>query len=274
MIKIDLHVHSTFSDGTYTPDEIASLAHRRGVAIVALTDHDTIDGVQNFFAACAKTSVKPIAGIELSADAPYTTHILGYRIKDLHTMKQAMDHIVSKRDERNLKIIEKLNALGMDITIEDVRAEAGEKIVARPHFAAAMLKKGFIKTSREAFDRYLAKGCPAYAARELYDPRRCIELIIECGGLPALAHPSQTRLVGIDLDDLISELKSFGLWGLECYSSHNTGEQTFVYLSAAAKHSLFATAGSDFHGINRPSVSLGVAIPEDMLPWARLGVCL
>jgi predicted metal-dependent phosphoesterase TrpH len=274
MIRVDMHVHSTASDGTYTPAEIARLAHRNRIAVLALTDHDTVDGITGFIAACKRYAIRWIAGIELSAAAPVTTHILGYRMRDLGTVRRAMEWIVEKRNERNRAMCEKLRGMGVEINLDEIEREAGGHVIARPHFAGVLLKKGFVSNYREAFDRYLARGASAYVPREAYSPEACIALIREAGGLAVLAHPSQTGLSASALDDLLNELKGYGLWGLECISSHCTGEEAFSYMRVAERHSLFATGGSDFHGARRPGVALGIQVSEDFLPWARLDVTL
>lgn len=274
MLSIDLHIHSTASDGTFAPAELARLARRRGVAAAAITDHDTVDGAEEFVRECARVGVRPIAGIELSASAPVTTHILGYRLRDLKMMKDAMDDIVRKRDERNEKMVKKLIELGLGITYQEVLDEAGGRVVARPHMASVLVKRGICANIREAFNKYLGNTGLAYVKRETLGPRDCIDLIRSAGGVAALAHPSQTGMEGAELDDMISGLKGYGLWGLECLSSHCSFDQALVYMKTAERHGLAVTAGSDFHGRNRPSVTLGVRVREDILPWARLGIAL
>ena len=274
MIRVDMHVHSTASDGTCTPAEIVRVARRDCIAVLALTDHDTVDGIPGFITACKRHAIRWITGIELSAIAPVTTHILGYRLRDLDMVKRAMSWVVEKRNQRNRLMCEKLRAAGVDIDLDEIEREAGGHVIARPHFAGVLLKKGYVAGYREAFDRYLARGAVAYVPREAYSPEACISLIREAGGLAALAHPSQTGLSGSALDDLLDELKGYGLWGLECISSHCTSEQAFDYMRIADRHALCPTGGSDFHGARRPGVALGVQVSEDFLPWARLGVTL
>lgn len=273
MIRIDLHAHSTCSDGTYSPTELARLAKRSGVSVMALTDHDTVAGVVEFARACGDLGVRAVSGIEISANAPVTTHILGYRMRDLGVVDREMRRIVSQRDERNVKMCAKLREQGVEVDIEEVRAEAGGRVVGRPHFAAVMIRKGYVRDAREAFDRYISSKGTAYVPRESLPPRGCIELIAEAGGVSVLAHPSQTHLDGPALDEMLSELKSFGLWGLECISSHCTAAEALGFLETAARHGLHTTAGSDFHGRAR-AVSLGVQVTESFLPWGRLGVSL
>lgn len=267
-----MHVHSTCSDGTCTPAEIARIAHRSRIAVLALTDHDTVDGVRDFMRACEAYAVRPISGIELSAVAPVTTHILGYRFGCLEKIEQAMGWILDRRNRRNELICEKLRGLGLDVKLEDIEKEAGGRVIARPHFAGVLVKKGYVADYQEAFDRYLAKGAAAYVPREAFSPEQCIALIRKAGGLSVLAHPSQTGLDYDSLGDMLDDLKKFGLWGLECISSHCSSEQAYNYMKLAEKHNLYPTAGSDFHGSRRPGVTMGVQVSEDFLPWARLGV--
>ncbi len=274
MLRIDLHVHSTFSDGSCTVEELVRLAARRNVALLALTDHDTIEGLLDFFKACDKHSVRPLAGIELSAKSERTIHILGYRMTDLTPLEEALTSVLWYRNERNLAMCEKLRELGLDVTIGDVEREARGQVVARPHFACALVRKGFVRDKASAFAKYLGEGAPAYVERGGYSPARCIRIIREAGGLPVLAHPSLVGLEGGAFDSLLAELKEAGLWGLECISSHCSSKSAFEYLSIAARHGLFPTAGSDFHGEARPGVDLGVQVSEGFLPWARLGVTL
>lgn len=274
MIRIDLHVHSTFSDGACTVEELVRLAARRNVVLLSLTDHDSVEGLPGFFAACAKYSVRPLAGIELSAKSAGTIHILGYRMTKMTPLIKALEPIIVYRNERNLEICAKLRSLGLEITIEDIRREAGGQVIARPHFACALIRKGYARDMASAFTQFLGEGAPAYVEREGYSPAECIQILKEAGGLSVLAHPSLTGLEGEAFDALLRELKEAGLWGLECISPHSPGEKTFELLTVAGKHGLFPTAGSDFHGGLRPDADLGVQVSESFLPWARLGITL
>jgi predicted metal-dependent phosphoesterase TrpH len=274
MIRIDLHVHSTYSDGTCTPAEIACEARSRGIAALALTDHDTIDGLDEFTRECAKFQIRSVRGVELSACAPITIHILGYRLNRMEVLEEALSWVLDRRNARNREICEKLRELGIDVTIESIESEARGRVISRPHFAAWLVKNGCVPDVRTAFDRYLARGGTAYVRREGFPPDECVKIIRESGGLPVLAHPSLTGLEGEAFDDLIADLKNSGLWGMECMSSHCSPEQTYEYIAAADRHGLFTTAGSDFHGKNRPGVTLGVQVSEDFIPWARIGVTM
>ncbi|GHV50653.1 phosphatase [Synergistales bacterium] len=274
MIKIDLHLHSIHSDGTCTVDEIVDGAASRGVSVLALTDHDTTEGIDAFARACERRSIRHISGIELSSKWAYTAHILGYRFLRIDPLKEALNTVIEQRNDRNRIICEKLRELGIDIKIEEAEKEAGGQVIGRPHIASVLLKKGVVPDMPSAFSKYLAKGAPAYVARGGYSPFECVRIIKEAGGLPVLAHPSLTKLGADELEEFLEELKAHGLWGLECISSHCSSEEALTYLGIAAKHSLFPTAGSDFHGKRRESVKMGVQVSETFLPWARLGVSL
>jgi predicted metal-dependent phosphoesterase TrpH len=269
-----MHLHSSFSDGTDTPDEIAARAAAKRITVMSLTDHDNIDGTETFRRACEKRSIRAISGVELSSKCPFTAHILGYRFKKPEALTGALEWVVERRNERNRLICERLAQQGIGIGLPELAGEARGRVVGRPHFASLLVKKGYAVDSRDAFVKYLAKGASAYVPREAYSPADCVRIIREAGGLPVLAHPSLTGLDALGLGDFLKDLKSAGLWGLECVSSHCSSEQAFSYLRMAEKHSLFPTAGSDFHGRNRPGVSLGVQVSETFLPWARLGIVL
>lgn len=224
--------------------------------------------------ACRKSGIAGICGIELSAkvEHPMTVHILGYRLRRLEAVRGAMDWIVDRRNARNRKMCARLRELGMEIDVADVESEAGGRVVARPHFAAVMIRRGYVSDRTAAFSKYLAKGGLAYEPRESYSPDECISIIRDAGGLSVLAHPDTTHLEGEEMDGLLAGLKGSGLWGMECISSHFSAEKSLEYLTTASRHGLYATAGSDFHGGNRPHVTMGVQVREDFLPWARLGV--
>jgi predicted metal-dependent phosphoesterase TrpH len=268
-------MHSTFSDGTYTPKELVLLGKRQKTRVMSLTDHDTVSGVPRFLRECTRQGLRGIAGVELSAQAPYTLHILGYAFdptsdnlaKKLETLRQA-------REERNVHILEKLEDLNMPLTLEEVLREAGDEVIGRPHFAKAMVRRGYVRSTDEAFARYLERGKPAYASRDRLSPEECLRLIREARGVPVLAHPIQTKLDDQELEILLKKLKDQGLWGLESLYAMHTPEQQLHYLRMGDRVGLYPTGGSDFHGNNRTGRSLGVSFEEASLPWARLGVDL
>lgn len=270
-----MHMHSRHSDGTSSVGELVALARQKRVAVISLTDHDTVEGVAPFLAVCNQSGIRGISGVELSAKSPYTLHLLGYRFDPSDdALLRALEGIRRDRDARNARMCEKLAELGIGITLEEVQAEAVGGVTARPHFARVLVRKGIVSDTRAAFDRYLAGGRPAYVPRETLTAAECIALIREAGGLAVLAHPYLTGLDEDGLADLLRELIGHGLWGMECLCSHHDAGQTYRLLELADKMSLYPTAGSDYHGQNRQGAELGVAVSEGYLPWARLGVHL
>ena len=270
MLKIDLHLHSSFSDGVFSPRELVERLKTRRVVVASLTDHDTTDGVSGFLALCRKSSIKGVAGVELSASYPGILHILGYRFDVANqALRNALEKNRNAREIRNASIIEKLQELGFDVSLEEAAALA-DGVVGRPHIAQALWSKGYVPNLKAAFDKYLKRGGAAYVPRLRLPPEECLSLIHEAGGLPVLAHPRQTTT---DLDELaliLRRLKDAGLWGLECWSTGNKPADVYCLLEIAAAFGLFPTAGSDFHGGAHASVEAGVIVGEDILPWGRL----
>lgn len=256
---IDLHCHSIFSDGTNTPEELAALAEQGGVSAMALTDHDTTDGLPRFFAAGAKTSVQTVSGIELSAEfGAVTLHILGYLFDPANeALQAALTWVREGRTERNVQILEKLNRLGYRLTHDDVRKHAGDDLIGRPHFAAALLEKGHFKHKDKIFQQLLGKGKAAYAERRRLSPEQCVELICTAGGVPVIAHPGQMRLTTRSLRRLVKKLKAHGLGGLEVWHPTHKEYQSAAYLHICEDFDLAATGGSDFHGKLTPDLKLG-----------------
>jgi predicted metal-dependent phosphoesterase TrpH len=231
-----------------------------------------VDGWKTLKKLCHDSSIRPISGVELSSVYGVTVHILGYRMERMEPLEEALSWTRDRRNERNERIVSRLRELGLDVTMEDVKREASGRVVARPHIARALVAKRYAPDLAGAFTRYLARGASAYVEREGLSPRDCVRLIREARGLPALAHPSLTGYDRAALGELLEDLKSCGLWGLECISSHCSSEEAYNYLAIASEHSLYPTAGSDFHGSTRPKAILGVQVSDDFLPWARLGV--
>ena len=282
MICVDLHLHSTFSDGSMTPEELVFHGRGRGLSVMSLTDHDTIEGLPSFMAACRSRKMAGVPGIELSAEYEGTLYILGYRL-DLSLMRgenpkaelnAALEEVRRGRVSRNEKMCDNLRRMGLDVSLEEVAVEAGGDVVGRPHIARVLVKKGYSRDMPSAFADYLGFRASAYEERFRLPPARCIELIRDAGGVAVFAHPAQTTEDEVRLRGIVRELREAGLWGMECVSPGSSPERIFRHLSIAAEFSLFPTAGSDFHGDNRPSVSMGVNVAEDFLPWARLGVSL
>lgn len=272
MILVDMHVHSTYSDGTCSVEQLARRAQRRGLSLLVLTDHDTISGLVPFLRECGKCGVPALGGLELAADEPFTLHILGYRI-DVGDAELSvhLTELRRLRGERNAAMCDRLRGCGLDITLEEVEAEANGEIVARPHIAAVLRKKGYVATPRQAFERYIGIGTPAYVPRVLMSAEECIAVIRKAGGLPVMAHPFQAGLDTAGLEKLAGRLKNAGLWGIEAVYAGYSAEQVFSLMRIAGKYALYPTAGSDFHS-GAGGLDLGMPVSEDFLPWARLGV--
>ncbi len=256
---IDLHTHSTFSDGSLTPSQLVAAAKGVGLAAVALTDHDTIAGLEEFLAAGAFHRIETLAGVEISLEfQKRTVHLLGYGIRaDYAPLRKALADIVKGRNERNERMIRKLQMLGVRIELDEIKAFAGENIIGRPHVAKALIQKGVVATFEEAFDRFLGRGRPAYCERYRLTPKVAIELIRDAGGLAVLAHPTYMRMSPDAFEAALVQFKRDGLAGIEAYYSEFTEADIQFYLELARRHGLLATGGTDFHGTIRPDVLLG-----------------
>lgn len=267
MKLVDFHMHTTHSDGTYSPEELIRACKEKNLSCVSVTDHDTLSS----FDACQdeawKQGIELIPGIEISATfEPGTMHILGYFMDRNHPrLKAVLEDIQKIRRERNASMIAKLNELGIEITLEEVLQEAlGEvdpdiKQIGRPHFAKVLVKKRAVKDKKEAFEKYLGKGCPAYLDKQRLTPEEAVDLINEAGGIASIAHPKQMKVDDATMENEIKKLAGCGLGGLEVYNSCQDIEENAVYLKMAKKFDLVATGGSDFHGEAKPSVQLGFA---------------
>lgn len=287
MSLVDLHVHSTSSDGTYTPSELVNYAIEKGLHAIALTDHDTIDGLQeamdyaqslrNEFiknkmpASLAAINANRrksltvsnvpeiIPGIEFSTEYQgKDIHILGLYIdyKNPDFLKYLQD-FVDSRDTRNRKMCALLQEAGIDISYEKLTAEFPNSVITRAHYAKYMLNHGYIKSMKEAFDRYVGDHCPYFVPREKVTPAQAVELILEAEGIPILAHPILYRMSDARLEKLVAELKEVGLMGIEAvYSTYTAGEERQIR-ALAQKYHLLISGGSDFHGSNKPGLDLG-----------------
>lgn len=246
--KADLHMHSTASDGQYTPSELVELSKAKGLETIALTDHDSVDGVEEAILAGNHLKLKVIRGVELSADDYLNLHILGYGFST-QALKSWFDSLKGGRNDRKYRIRDFLRTKGLEISLDEVDEEAAGGSVGRPHFAKVMLRHGMVATRKEAFDRYL--DTPEFQAIEKGtkpSAQTCVEKIKAAGGKVSLAHPYQIVLGDDKLEDLIQRLVGYGLDAIECYYPQHTPEQTAEYLSLAKKYDLHVTGGSDFHG--------------------------
>lgn len=263
MMICDLHTHSTASDGQYTPSELAALAKERGIALLALTDHDTTDGLEEAVRAGDALGLRVLRGIELGAAEYSGLHILGYGF-DPARLEPLCQKLRDSRNERKYRILDFLREKGCPLTLEEVEDIAGGAVIARPHFAQAMVCRGYVNTNHEAFDRYLdTKEFQRRVKRFKVDAKTCVETIKAAGGCASLAHPYQIGLEGRELEELIQALADCGLDAIECYYPKHTPEQQAAYLHLADKYCLHATGGSDFHGEQvKPEIGLA-ALPLD-----------
>ena len=257
MNRVDLHIHSTASDGKYAPEEIVRKAAALGLRYIALTDHDSVDGiVPAMEAARAFPRLKFIPGVEISTDVPDgEVHVLGYFID--YTRKELADTLKrfrTSREGRGRGMVARLGELGIDISWQRVQEIAGDGAIGRPHIAQAMLEKGYITSFKEAFDKYIGRDGPAYVEREKMTPEEAVALIIRSGGLPVLAHPFTVK----EPEKRIADLQAVGLVGIEAFYKDNTEEETTRLVALADKFGLIVTGGSDFHGIeDSHEVTLG-----------------
>ena len=243
---VDLHLHSTASDGTLTPTELMKLLAGNGLKLVALTDHDSLEGIPEAKAELANhPDVTLIPGVEISADIEGSeVHVLGYHLDENNPeLQEVLGHFRKGREGRGEKMVEKLNEMGFAIEWERVVELAQGGSIARPHVARALLEKGYISELKEAFDQYIGRGGPAYVGREKMSPADSVELIAKFGGVPILAHPTYTK----DPESLVASLVPKGLAGMEVYYK-NYNKQTINWLRGIAKrHGLLALGGSDYH---------------------------
>lgn len=268
----DLHIHTTASDGQYTPAELVRLAKNRGLSVLAVTDHDTIAGVGEAQQAGRLLGLWVICGVELSAQDHPNCHILGYGFRDGDTaLARLCEKLRAGRDERKYRIVDFLREKGVDISLTEVEELAGGAVIARPHFAQVLVRRGYASTNREAFDRYLDTAeFRQRVKRFKADARTCVEAIKAAGGKASLAHPYQMGLPDDGLETLVKQLKGWGLDAIECWYPKYTVEQQEFYLHLAEKYQLYRTGGSDFHGEKvKPNVELAALDLE--LEWLSAG---
>lgn len=260
MRRLDLHLHTTHSDGSLPPAEVLALAHKAGVTALAITDHDITTGIPEALLAGVNLGIEVIPGVEISSRfGESELHILGYFLDwQDQALNTRLAGLRASRHRRNPQIIERLRALGHDITYAEVRELAGTESVGRPHIARVLINKGYVKSAKEAFDRFLAQDKPAYVPRELPDPAEAMAWIRAAKGIPVLAHPLWAKQNGEGLFALCGRLKTEGLGGMEVhYSTHNP-KQTAELLDIAKRLDLLVTGGSDFHGLTKPDIEVGV----------------
>ncbi len=254
---IDLHTHSTYSDGTLTPEEIVNHADNIGLKAVALTDHDTVSGLDDFMKANPK-KVEKVPGVEISVQMEgYNFHMVGLFIdKSNGIIEEKLEILQKERANRNFKIIKKLNELGFKISIDELKEIAGEQL-GRPHIAFMLYKKGYCSSPEEAFEKFLRKGAPAYFDKFRYSPKEAIDMIHSSKGIAILAHPGLIKIDNNEKIELVKFLKTLGLDGIEVFYSDHTEEDEKFFMEIAKKEGLLISGGSDFHGENKKGIALG-----------------
>ncbi len=277
---VDLHVHTSCSDGSYTPAEVVWRAVDLGLGAIAITDHDAVDGNAEAFAEGAQQGLEVIPGVELSCDfTPINVHVVGLFIDPTNNeLEEALADVREYRKRRNPKILAKLAELGMPIDLDEVAAKAGGKTIGRPHIAEVMVEKGYVAEFKEAFEKYLAYNKPAYVSRRRISAEEGISLIHAAGGVALLAHPGVYALPPRILDNMVFKLARVGLDGVEVYYSDHLPTDTALLKRLVDEYDLLASGGTDFHGSAKPGIEIGIGRGDLKIPYelvarmkARLG---
>ncbi|HEU5448444.1 MAG TPA: PHP domain-containing protein [Acidimicrobiia bacterium] len=269
---IDLHTHSTASDGSDEPAALMAIAASSGMSAVALTDHDTIEGLAEARAAASEVGVRLVQGCELSCEVGTATmHLLVYFLEDgPGPLQDRLSGLQAARADRNRRIVSVLQDHGLDVTLDEIAAEAGGGSVGRPHVAGVLLRKGYVSSIQEAFDVWLAKGRPAYLDRDRLLPAEAIALAHASGAVTVLAHPTSLGYEGPALEQFVAGLAADGLDGMECEYGRYTPELRAALRAMADRLDLAVTGGSDYHGRYKPDLALGsglgdLAVPDSLL---------
>ena len=275
MKQVDLHVHSTKSDGTFTPKALVDYALQKGLAAFALTDHDTIDGLSEALSYAEDKPIEVVPGIEFSTEyEKKDVHVVGLYIRyDEPAFSSKLQSFVDSRIQRNIKMCRNLQGAGIDITFEKLCEENPGAVITRAHYAAYLFNHGYIEDRAEAFAKYIGDDCPYYIPREKVTPAQAVDLILQAGGIPVLAHPPLYHMEKISLDSLVGKLKENGLMGIETLYSSYTAKDERDMFRLAKKYDLLPSGGSDFHGENKPGLDLGCGygklfVPEEM--WENI----
>ena len=272
MKRIDLHTHSLCSDGAQTPEDVVRTAKEAGLAAIALSDHDCIEGVEAAMSEGKKLGVEVIPAVELSAQSDTELHILGYFI-DIHNQKlqDTMKYALQVRDERQEETCRKLNELGFSVTMEEARAEAhGNPVLCRAHFAQILVRKGYAASVQEAFSKYLSVGCYAYSNRQALTAQEAVSLVREAGGIAVAAHLHLIKMPDDQLREYLKSLIPYGLDGVEGYYTDYTPDMEQRYRAMAQELGLVLSGGTDYHGANKPHISIGKGRGELEIPYSVL----
>ena len=270
MKRIDLHVHTTASDGTCSPAEVVRIAKEKGLSAIAITDHDTVAGYAEAAAEGERVGLEVVPGMEISTRYLGPVHILGYYLDTKSpVLNEVTDWLVQDRDKRNRKMARLMQEDGLPVDYDEMRERFGA-VIGRPHFAEVLVELGLAENVQDAFARYVERGQKYYAARNFLPIERSIRLIREAGGVPVMAHPFQYKLQDAQLRELLDLCVKNGLMGMECRYSGYTEEQVQYLLALAKEYSLVPTGGSDFHGSVKPHISLGDGTGGLFVPYRFL----
>jgi len=271
---IDLHSHTTASDGSFSPAQLVDEAVRTGVRTLGITDHDTFSGYDRAVPLAQQAGLELVCGIELSTKLHgHSVHLLGYFLRDSppSPFRDWIRELQESRRERNVRLVARLQELGLDITLDEAQARGGE-MTGRPHFAKLLLEKGYVSSLQQAFDEYLDESAKGYVTRREAAFAEAVRRIRQSGGIASLAHPIRLRE---DVSEILPGLRDSGLNAIEAFHSDHSPEHTDLYLRLAAAHNLLVTGGSDFHGAVKPDIQLGTGragnlhIPEKLLDRLR-----
>ncbi len=268
---IDLHTHSLMSDGSMTPAEVVREAKRAGLAAIALSDHDTVDGVKEAIAEGEKIGIEVVPAIEFSVQSETETHILGY-YTDIENPKlaKALESIIETRKFRNRETCRKLNELGFDVTLDEANAIAPNGFIGRAHFAKLLADKGYTKSVSEGFRLYLENGKYAYCGKQSMTDEEAVRLIKDCGGVAFVAHVHLTKKSDAELRDFLIRLKACGLDGIEGYYTEYTPDMQAKYQALAKELGLIISGGTDFHAQMKPHISIGTGTGNLRIPYSVL----
>lgn len=268
---IDLHTHSLMSDGSMTPAEVVREAKKAGLAAIALSDHDTVDGVREAMAEGKKLGVEVVPAIEFSVQSKTETHILGYYI-DIENPKllDTLEKVIETRRFRNRETCRKLNELGFDITLAEAEAIAPNDFIGRAHFAKLLADKGYTKSVSEGFKLYLENGKYAYCGKQTLTDEEAVRLIKKCGGVACVAHLHLTKKSDDELRAFLTRLKACGLDGIEGYYTEYTPEMQAKYQALAKELGLIISGGTDFHAKMKPHISIGTGLGNLKIPYSIL----
>lgn len=278
MNAIDLHTHTCKSDGSYTPTELVDYAIEKGLAAVAVTDHDSIEGLDEALLHAAALQEKGLPSIEVVPGIEFSTkygeqdvHIVGlYIAYDSPSFREALENFVDSRTTRNQKMCQNLQGAGIDITYEKLRTRYPDSVITRAHYASYLFEEGYVKSRRDAFSQYLGDHTKYFVPREKVTPVQAVELILDAGGIPILAHPPLYHMGNDRLNGLTASLKAAGLMGIEAFYSTYTNQDIRDMQRLAIQYDLLLSGGSDFHGQNKPGLDLGCGygklfVPEEVL---------